>query len=202
MKIMINGQEFNPNAPINSWEDLIAQIGCQPDVAGGMVTRIAIDGIPVDFAENEESLTPPEMKGELVEITVENPVIILQRSLIDGAELLSLMKEEALGAAESFRLGKDAQGQEQFSMVLEKVGLFMEYIGEIFRFIEASFDGFTGGLQVQELIAGLREAMKKTIVCQENRDHVQLADVMEFEIVSLLEQWREFLTSTHFSLEG
>ncbi|NLH49768.1 MAG: hypothetical protein GX444_14390 [Myxococcales bacterium] len=202
MKILINGQEFIPTHPIQSWEELIEQVGCQSEIVAGMISSISIDGIPVNFSETDPVLTPIEMKGDLIEIKVENPAEILQRSLMDGAELLSLLREESFGAAESFRKGREGNGQEQLGLVLEKVGLFMEYISEIFRFIEVSFDGFTGGLIVQELIGGLRDTMKNIIACQENRDLVMLADSLEFELVPVLARWREFLTSEHFSLDS
>lgn len=201
MKVLVNGQPLEISLPVATAQVLFDAIGRHADWRQMVVARVTADGSPIDIPAGDEPFPPPTMTADVFEFTVESPVNLLGRSLTDGDALLARMSERCASVSGDFREGRIKEASEGLAQLLENVGLFMDYVAEILRFVGVTFDGFAGAPAAHELLNRTLAVSKDMLASQENEDHVTLADLLEFELNSLVNDWRGYLAGPDFAIE-
>jgi len=195
MKVLINGNLFSlPETPatMGDFYDLIV---AQPAYQGSYVTKIMLDGRLIDFPAPEEPFPPSGFNGEQIEVRLEESGPILNRSLTDGLELLHLISEELSECGPMFRDGNFAQANGKLLDLMDKIGLFLEYMAEVVRFSQYAIHAVCSFEKMDELSNEALELMRKILAAQENNDFVLIADLLEFELTPFLQTWEKFFSA-------
>jgi hypothetical protein len=200
MKVFVNGTPFDPAAATGTMGELFDQIRADATWMQGIICQMAIDGEAVTLPQPDDPF-PPTGTGQRLEIGVERPEVILQRGLADADELVDVMVKMCRAGAAAFRAGNRRDGHEALAMLTDKVSLFVEFVVEVVRFVELSFEGFSGAATAQGLLAELVEIMKKIMSGQQTADEVLLADCLEYELPATFDRWRAFLAGSDFVME-
>jgi hypothetical protein len=202
MDIFVNGKRFTSASGDLTVGEIIDQIRAEPNMRQCVVAEVAVDGKTIALPEAHETFTPPAGSGARIEITMESPVDILHRSLHGGNTFLLVLQQETAAATTAFRDGRNRDGHERLATLAEKIGLFMNFVDEVLRFVETSFDGFESGWRARALFADTLDLLRKITEAQERRDDVLIADLVEYELDPKLLEWKEFFDGPAFSMEA
>jgi len=202
LKVIVNEQEIDVALPVGAAQELFDAINENPEWHGKVISRITADDLPIDVPRADEPFPPPMIHAQEFRITLENPVDLLRRSLADGDTLLARIADQCETVATSFRDGKNNAGAQALVGVLEKIGLFMDYVAEILHFVNVTFDGFAGDAATQALLQRTLALSKDMLANQKKHDLVTLADLIEFELKPLIDDWRAFFDGPEFATEN
>ena len=126
---------------------------------------------------------------------------MLHRSLEDGATLLDMIRSQCIETADQIRGGLANEAAKNLSGLLDRISLFMDYISEVLRFVESSFEGFEASDNIEEFLSKSVAISKSILASQEKEDYVSLADLLEYELAPHIENWREFITGDDFNIK-
>ena len=195
MKIQLNQQDREiDESHVHNLEEILLNAIAEHVKPGHEVTTIRLNG----GLYTEES--PRDAAGvqlsdiHTLEIETAAREHVARQFLEYGVGQLGVMMQAAERISELFRIGDEGEANKHLAEFLESLRLLMEMLvkGEEILQADLSAVPFRGGT-LEAGLQQLSEMMDRMIRVQEGEDWMVLADLVEYELVPLLNGWKEVL---------
>lgn len=193
MHIVVNGQRKPELEAQLSDQDaglVLERLGADLFRQGELVTRVELDGENLTGMDRELWSARRDV-GEM-RLETQTPKALLENSLRVSREWLAPLRTELVGCADRFRLGDDAQAIEALIRVTEGLRLLFMGVGQIQRLAAGQGLLQSAGLPeklVEEFQAEIPRLLDEIIEAQEHRDWIQVADLLEYDVMDRLANW-------------
>jgi len=189
MDVKIDEIQINPPSDLTTWGDLLDWVETKQLKPGKCITRVMFQG------EEEIQYRLPALCNRGIR-DVGNVHIEVGEFDTVVRETMSELQMEIVGALENTRAiiklfedRSEERAHTQLAHLLDSIRIFFSVFSEDLGWVRAP-DNSTN----------LENAIRQLIAAQENRFWVSICDVLEYEIVPILESWRETVERTRAHL--
>jgi hypothetical protein len=189
-KISLNGEDINLDiGDINSLSSIIDRVAKEKLDGGELINNVLVNGTEID--EKSKDLSLAEI--ELVEMTtIKNPVMEVVSLLNKMLEYLINLGEGLTVVSDGFRIGSPEEASKMLFSAIEGIESFSELIDTVELLTRSdtnSVDLSNKSVEIESHKNELSRILKEIQSAQENKDWVNLADKLEYELKPALELW-------------
>lgn len=187
MEVIINGDAIDIKGEFSNIREIIAKLFEIVRSNKKTITSISIDDQPIDH-NDEQSLNKP-YEGQNICIITEETDKVLERSINESIDYMeSSLLENIMEISMGFREGEISKASQQVSVITETFYWLLDLVDFMAKhgvFNDAEMD--LNDFQISDFTSFLKEIMD----AQEVKDYVLVADLLEYEIHPLIENWLE-----------
>lgn len=193
LNCVIDGQ--NKSFDLNGGDCLATMLDClNGDLAkrGRFISSLLVDGEEVAGNSEEGSR---RLEGiDSIEITTETPVCLAGKILGEGEDFIDGLKDFLMQVAGSYSAGRDS-ADSSFAEAVQGLQWFVQMTQFIESALKLDFQLLLlKGRPVSEYVNNLNGILLEIVDAQEGCDPVMLADLLEYDLVPHLEEWKEIYT--------
>ncbi len=185
---------------LRSLGELMDRVSRKAEQEGSRVLKVKLNGEDITGKDRGPMNLLPLEKIEEIEIQTGDPKELARSSLYSVADFLEQLLKELQNTAELFRLNNEERSNQSFMRCIDGLQVFMHSLESCRRLLGLSFELIfvptsQGGNQitVAENRRRLFEVLDGMIEAQTNHDWVLMADLLEYELVPILEDWRQII---------
>jgi hypothetical protein len=138
---------------------------------------------------------------EQLEVQTGDPRTLARSTLYSIADFLEQLIKELMNTAELFRVSANGRSAESFLRCIDGLQVFMHTMESARKLLGLSFELLfvptNNGSQEEITVAENRRlifaALDSMVDAQTDQDWVLLADVTEYELIPVLEDWRQII---------
>ncbi|MBT5376550.1 MAG: hypothetical protein HOL15_07030 [Nitrospinaceae bacterium] len=187
MKISINGAEAeDASFPGETLKEVLDAI--LKNREDSYIRRVWLDGQEVSSTA-QDSLMTSTSSIALLELEVANLQDVLANNLVNVKEYLEKLIPGFQKAADLFRMENEQEANKYYLQILDGVDWFSQVIVTIMQ----SWGEKLEGQSLEERQKKQTEFMAQMLEANQNQDWVLMADILEYEMIPLYEDWREVL---------
>ncbi|MCX6639279.1 MAG: hypothetical protein NTW14_02190 [bacterium] len=201
MQISVNNRvEEIPTEGIQFFGQLMERLSKQAQNEGGTVLAVKLNGSDVTGRDRSQLDELPLGDVQQLEINTGDPKVLARATLYSVADFLEKLLTELQSTAELFRLGNSERSARSFLRCIDGLQVFMHTLESCRRLLGISFElifipsddteNITSVAENRRALFGILDSM---IEAQSDQDWVLLADMIEYELVQSLEDWREII---------
>lgn len=142
--------------------------------------------------------------GEIESVTIQTEdlnefnkrVLFEQKGQIEQLlkDNLDQLIEDFADIADKYRLGEEIEASDKFSNSIDRLLAFMEYISSVQATYNLDFTQIdVAGVPLSDLLDDLKNDLEQMLSAQQDQDWVLLSDLLEYELVSKLEEWKKVI---------
>lgn len=191
MSIFINKTEFNADKSPTNLSELIDIVLNKNEFSNSVITELEIDGnkfdprvddIPMDFSIAETSQISIHTKNN-IELTFE--------ALDSCSAYIDVLTENITELVALYKQDKIEEANHLFSDLVDILDLYIQLISRIHSTLKANFKKQVENASIlQELEIHLLSVIKAILPAKENNDIIMLSDLLEYELIDNLTQWK------------
>jgi hypothetical protein len=201
MQINLNHRaEEIPTEGLQYFGELMDRLVRRAEKEGSSVLKVKLNGEDITGKDRKHLDTLPLGEIQNVEVQTGDPRVLARSSLYSVADFLERLLGELQTTAELFRLSNDERSNQSFMRCLDGIQVFMHSLESCRRLLGLSFElmfvptGQEGHeFTVAENRRRLFETLDSMIEAQGNQDWILLADLLEYELIPVLEDWRHII---------
>ena len=187
MKISINGAEAEDGSfPGETLKEVLDAI--LKNREDSYIRRVWLDGQEVSSTA-QDSLMTSTSSIALLELEVANLQDVLANNLVNVKEYLEKLIPGFQKAADLFRMENEQEANKYYLQILDGVDWFSQVIVTIMQ----SWGEKLEGQSLEERQKKQTEFMAQMLEANQNQDWVLMADILEYEMIPLYEDWKEVL---------
>jgi len=189
MDVRIDETRINPPADVTTWGDLLDWVETKQLKPGKCITRVMFHG-EEEIQYRLPALCDREIRdvGE-VQIEVGEFDTVVKETLAELQTELANALENTRDIIKLFEDRSEERAHTQLAHLLDSIRIFFSVFSEDLGWVNSPNN-----------TANLESAIRQLIAAQENRFWVSICDVLEYEVVPILESWRETVESTRAHL--
>jgi hypothetical protein len=179
---------------VSNLEQILLKIMSDYLKSGNIITRVRLNGMVYSEERPHDAARIKLSDIKTLEIDTMAADEIAWQFLENGGEQLGPIIESAQKVSELFRIADESEANDQYAELLETLRLFLRMVAEVKEVLDIDLAAihFQNGT-VQDRIHRLLEIMDQMLHVQEEDDWIMLADLLEYELVPLLEEWKSIL---------
>jgi hypothetical protein len=196
MQVFIDGQQFSQTIDeAATLESNVQSIREQLDQRR-MIVEIVCDGIDLVDGDLQEGLAQPAKKYKRVDIKTGTPEELVTLALSQGQCILTESESLRSTAVEKLSAGKVEEAMTALGECIAKWRSVHDALDKSIQMLDIDATSHTiGDRPLTEVILepqNLLEEIKSTLL---NKDFVQLADILEYEFETVINNWQSILKS-------
>ncbi len=195
MEIYIDARKLN-NPSVNSANlgDLLLDIMAGHLPSGRVLSEVLVNGKTYNESYPDEALGVDLNSVSRLDLVTVPSTTMAQVLINQGPAHLDVLSEAALKLADEFRLSDEAEANEKFLLFLQAMQDFFSFLGQALDILAISLahlemEGLSASNKLRELTRILTEMSDR----QEEYDWILLADTMEYDLVPVLNDWKNIL---------
>jgi hypothetical protein len=201
LSCVIDGQVKSFN--LNGTDSLATMLeGLNSDLAKGgrFIASLLVNGEEVVDSISEKSR---RLEGiDSIEITTETPVRLVGKILDEGQNYIDGLRDCLMKVAGHFTSGSEC-ADDSFAEAVQGLQWFVQMTDFIECTLNLDFQKLLrNGRPVAEYVNSLNGILQEIVNAQEGSDPVLLADIIEYDLVPHLEEWKEIYTLFERELAG
>jgi hypothetical protein len=201
LSCVIDGQVKSFN--LNGTDSLASMLdGLNSDLAKGgrFIASLLVNGEEVVDSISEKSR---RLDGiDSIEITTETPVLLVGKILDEGDKYIDGLRDCLLKVAGHFTAGSEC-ADDSFAEAVQGLQWFIQMTDYIECTLKLDFRKLSlNGRPVAEYVKSLNGILQEIVNAQEGCDPVMLADIVEYDLVPHLGEWKEIYTLFKRELAG
>lgn len=187
MEVNINGDPIEIKGEFSSIADIIKKLIEIVRSNKRTITSVSIDDGPIDHRDPSSLNIPYE--GQNIYVITEDTDKVLERTLNDTIEYLrDKLLDGIMDLSMDFREDKIKEGSKNLSIIFESCYYLVDLIDFISKHgIFNDTDINLNDFQISDFVSFLKEVMD----AQEIKDHILVADLLEYEVHPLMANWLE-----------
>lgn len=187
----LNGRKLvmnlGPNATINDAVDYIFANKLQPNV---VVTDCYLDGVKYEVGQPLEIFSEVISTFKSVKFVTKSNVELGLEAIESCPAYIDNMCEKIQSLIHAYQ-NNQKEANEHFGDLVDTLDLYIQLMSQIFTIIKANTTGsFTKGDEVQKLEIHLLSVLKAMLPAKEKEDIIMLTDLLEYELIDNLTQWK------------
>jgi hypothetical protein len=190
---VIDGQERDFNlSGTDSLASMLNSLHVDLAKSGRFIASLRVNGREVADV-NEESSQHLERVGS-IEITTESPFRVASNIIAEAGQFIEGLQDYLVQTAGHYTSDSERAGR-YFNEAVQGLQWFVQMIGFIEQTLILDFNQlFLDGKPVVEYVLALNSIFQEIVSSQENFDPVLLADILEYDLVPHLEEWKGIFT--------
>jgi hypothetical protein len=202
MQVSLNNRfEEIPTEGIQFFGQLLEKLSLRAQDEGGSVLSVKVNGTDVTGRDRSQLDELPLGEVQQLEVNTGDPKVLARATLYSVADFLEKLLTELQSTAELFRLGNSERSAKSFLRCIDGLQVFMHTLESCRRLLGISYELIlipsSGSAENLTSVAENRRALfsilDSMIEAQSDQDWILLADMIEFELVQALEDWREII---------
>ena len=185
---------------IRNFGELMIILSRRAERGGDRVLQVRLNGEDVTGQDRSKLDDMPLEEIHDLDVETGDPKLLARSTLYSVADFLEMLLKEMRSAAELFRLGHDEKSSSTFLRCLDGLQVFMHSLEKCRRLLGLSFEllyvptqNSSSDITVAQNRRRLFEVLDAMIEAQLNQDWILLADLLEYELIPVLEDWRVIL---------
>ncbi|NQS97567.1 MAG: hypothetical protein HQ591_03855 [candidate division Zixibacteria bacterium] len=163
---------------------------------GLVITGITMNNQPLSGGRQFDYNDFPLTEVELIELDTAKPLELAAEALKSSDEHLRILAGVSIRSAELYRLGDELEANESYSRLIEGLrwmGKGMNAMAGMMKISldEIIFNGKSIAYFQNEVLIPVLDNMYST---QKDEDWIALADILEYELIPVLEEWSKLIT--------
>jgi hypothetical protein len=202
MQILLNGLDLARRAEGDQTVgEVLAQVQDEVRAGGRIVTQVALDGEPLPAGgQRRQRLSASVDSVQRLDLTVEDPLQLKHRTLIDASSLTRQLVERAKPLSRSFRVGDEVRANNDLASFLEDMKLVLAGMDHTTREVRQDGTPMPVRNRVIESANRLLPSLDRLYQAQAGGDHVAIADEIEYDLCDQLNTWGDLLREVKASL--
>ncbi len=191
--IIVNNSryEFNQDNENSRVADLLDSILADNKFHDQVISKIAVNGKVLTEAEenaiNDSTLT----KVGSIHITLQSSVDLAFEALDSCNVYIENLNEQIKALVAAYQEGKSDDANAMFGELVDFIDLFIQLVTRIHRTLKANLgENYRKSKTVQNLEIHLLSVLKAIIPAKEREDVIMLCDLLEYELMDNLTQWK------------
>jgi hypothetical protein len=201
LSCVIDGQvkSFNLNGT-DSLATMLEGLNSDLSKGGRFIASLLVNGEEVVDSISEKSR---RLDGiDSIEITTETPVRLVGKILDEGENYIDGLRDCLMKVAGHFTSGSECAA-DSFAEAVQGLQWFVQMTDFIECTLNLDFQKLLrNGRPVAEYVNSLNGILQEIVNAQEGSDPVLLADIIEYDLVPHLEEWKEIYTLFERELDG
>jgi len=185
MDVRIDETIINPPSEVITWGDLLDWVETKQLKPGKCITRVMFQG------EEEIQYRQPALCERVIQDVGEVQIEVGEFDTVIRETLAELQTELAAALENTREIIHQFEGRAE-----ERAHTQLAHLLDSIRIFYSVFSEDLGWVHAPDNTANLESAIRQLIAAQENRFWVSICDVLEYEIVPILESWRETVERT------
>ncbi|MDY6973955.1 MAG: hypothetical protein SV775_16800 [Thermodesulfobacteriota bacterium] len=179
---------------IRNLEEILLKIATDYVRQGQVITAVKLNGEFYSEENQHDAAGILLTDIESLELHTMAADEIAWQFLENGVSQLYPIIESAQKISELFRIADEGEANEQYGRFLDALRFFLRMVDEVRGILQLDFSTIlVEGSTVEDKVQVLSEMIGRMLEIQEEEDWIILADLLEYEMVPLLEEWRSIL---------
>lgn len=180
--------DFNNNATIS---DVVQSILKQDIYSDQIISQISVNGKTLDL-EEEDAILPSRLgEFEIIDFTMKSNIQLAFEALQSCNAYIDNIISQITQLNQAYHDCKVEESNTLFAEVIEVTDLFIQLVTKIQRTLRAHMQSsWEKPHSVQQLEIHLLSILKAIIPAKEKNDLIMLCDLLEYELVDNLKQWK------------
>jgi hypothetical protein len=183
--------EFPPGVSLG---EIIDQLCNQKIFQDRVISHVRVNG--QELVEDENGLFPDVPGGEIdsLELQTELSREMAYQGVLDARNYLERLTPGIEKTAELFRLGEDAKSHGQYALCMEGINWFTQVLEGARQVMDLDYQKIVfNRVSVHSYIENLEHIISEMLTAQSDEDWVMLSDLLEYELLPIMEGWKEIL---------
>ncbi|PIP90993.1 MAG: hypothetical protein COW01_15155 [Bdellovibrionales bacterium CG12_big_fil_rev_8_21_14_0_65_38_15] len=180
--------EFNNNATVS---DVVQNILSQEAYTDQIISQIIVDGKELSTQEEDDVLPLRLGQFENINFTLKSNLTLAFEALHSCNGYIDNIISQISALTASYQACQTDESNILFAEVIEITDLYIQLVSRIQRTLKAHLqEGWEKPHSVQQLEIHLLSILKAIIPAKEKNDLIMLCDLLEYELVDNLKQWK------------
>lgn len=190
--IRLNGEQLSYKHDQNiTLNELVDQLLAGHLTKEEVITAISVNGKTLSGKEESECLPRSLNDFEFVDLTAQSNLELAFDALDSCNGYIDVLTEKVHELIALYHDNQIDAANDKFSDIIEVVDLFVQLMTKINRTLKSNLgDAFKKSRSVQNLEIHLLSIVKGLLPAKENNDIIMLCDLLEYELVDNLTQWK------------
>lgn len=190
MEVIVDGQAVAvPEENVQTIADVVGSISKDLDVKRRVI-RVIVDG--QDITGRAEEHLKPKNGTQKVEVTTGLASELALDMLQNIQEFHGALEVELSRTADEFRIGNVEKSNELFARCLDGLQILVKTTISVANLLQVdSNDVKAGNTMMQAVVERVSDVLGELIQAQMNNDSILIADLIEYELSPLLEDWSD-----------
>lgn len=189
--ITINNQRMAEQVNNNSTiHDVMNMILDDETNAEKVIVEVAINGRPLSVDEENESLPRTVGQYENINFTLQSSLDLAFEALESCNSYIDIVTAKIHEMIGLYQTNEHDHANACFAEVIEIMDLYVQLITKIYRTIGRTYKSLEKDQSVKKLEIHLLSVLKALIPAKEKEDIIMLCDLLEYELVDNLTQWK------------
>lgn len=190
--ISVNNQtiteNFNPNATVS---DVVQNLLGQNEYADQIISQITIDGKVLNVDEEDSVMPSKLIEFGRINFTLKSNIELAFEALESCNLYIDTIVEQISHLTQSYQEGRNDDANIQFAEVIEITDLFIQLISRVQKTLRGHLASkWVKPTNVTQLEIHLLSILKALVPAKEKNDIIMLCDLLEYELVDNLKQWK------------
>ena len=195
MEILLDQQNTAiEESSVNNLEEILVKIMSEHIKPGQVITTVKLNGEVYSEEKPHDAARIPLSDIKTMEIDTTATDEIAWKFLDGGVNQVDMIIQGAQKISEHFRIADETEANKQYADFLEALRLFLRMVAEVKEILDLNLTTITFKEGTAEhRLEKLSEMMDQMLHVQEEEDWIMLADLLEYELIPLLEEWKSIL---------
>ncbi len=159
-----------------------------------VITHIRVNG--EELLEDENGVYPDLPGDEIDSLDLQTGLSkeMAYRGLSDAKDYLEKLNPGIEQTAELFRVGEDAKAHGQYGLCMDGINWFIQIVEGARQVMGLDYGSiFFNKVSVQSYMENLEHNIREMWNAQQEEDWIMLSDLLEYELLPMMEGWKEIL---------
>ena len=195
LDLLLNGKSIDfTTSDMKTVGDLLEKIKREKFMQNEFISKMEINGDVVDGPGQDEVVVKPLSEVDSVSITTDTPTGVSLRTLTKVDDFLSSIGQLIEESADKFRLEDESVANQHFLQVVEALQTFVEIVSKVKVLNNLDFNEIECDSEpVSKREEALLNVFGSIHEVQKNKDWVGMADVLEYELIPIVSDWKEII---------
>lgn len=156
-----------------------------------IITDILIDGELIPFEDGLDIAQKPINMFQNINFKTQTSIELAFEALDSCNEYVQILVDKIMDLTQLFQAGRNEEANELFGEVIDILDLFIQLFSRIHSTIKRNFQQENNSSEdIQKLEIHLLSILKALLPAKEKNDLIMLCDLLEYELVDNLTQWK------------
>jgi len=189
-EIIINQNVINSKEKYQTINDICEGIFCSKDKKN-IITEMIIDGKEFFYEQDLEILSSKIEDYQSLYFKTSSSIDLAFEALDSCNGYINTLNDKILELVADYRANKVEQAEALFNEVIEVLDLYIQLVSGIFTTIKKQRPSLIAeNKDIQNLEIHLLSILKALLPAKERNDIIMLCDLLEYELVDNLTQWK------------
>jgi hypothetical protein len=196
MEVLVDQRKVQlETSTVRNLEEVLFKLMADEIKKENIITAVIVNGQIYSEKVPHDASRVPIQDIRTLEIQTMSTEEVAWHFLIQSAKQIDRLIENARSVAELFRIADEGEANEEYASFLESLRLFLQMVNETQAILNLPLNRIPfQGEPVEKKIQGLSALIDRMHQVQKDEDWVMLADLLEYELVPALDEWKLILS--------